>query len=319
MTATTSPSVCFVILNWNQPALTGDCLASLAEQDYDTFGVLVVDNGSVDGSAATLREGYPWASVIELPDNIGYSPGNNVGIECALQQGYDYIFLLNNDTIVDSDMLGQLVSVCESDPSVGMAGPLILYFDEPGLIWSAGAEFNWHDGSTTRSLADQPAHVIDTASPSEVDFLSSCAVCIKRKVLEKIGLLDERLFIYYEETDWSARAAAAGWRSVLVPQAKMRHKVSATMGTTSPATDYYMSRNRLLFIAKHLRGGRRAAALTRAVVRDVRAVIAYTLKPHGGARRRNRDARLLALRDALLGRWGRMGQDVAAVCYPGRR
>lgn len=318
MSALISPSVCFIVLNWNQPDMTGDCLVSLAEQDYGNFHVVVVDNGSEDGSAGLLRERFPWVTIIELPTNIGYSPANNVGIGFALQKRYDYILLLNNDTVVAPDMLTHLVNVCESESSIGMTGPVIVYFEKPELIWSAGAEFDWRDGSITRSLADQSASVIDVATPLDVGFLSSCAVCIKRQVLEEVGLLDERLFIYYEEADWSARASAAGWRSVLVPKARIQHKVSATMGTASPATEYYMSRNGLLFLAKHLKGWRRIVSLARAVWRNLLIIAAYTIKSHDGKRTPNRNARLYALRDSLLSRWGKMGDDVARVCYPNR-
>lgn len=129
-------------------------------------------------------------------------------------------------------------------------------------------------------------------------------------------MLDPRFFIYYEESDWCLRAHQVGWRVVYVPQARLWHKVSAAMGTASPATDYYMARNVLLFIAKHHRGVRKLRYLLKVIGRTLLAIVAYTVKPHGGARIPNRNARLLALRDALLGRWGKMGADVAAVCYP---
>lgn len=144
-------------------------------------------------------------------------------------------------------------------------------------------------------------------------------MCWKRQVIEQVGVLDPRFFIYYEETDWCVRARAAGWRIVYVPQSLLWHRISAAMGTASPATAYYMTRNSLLFLSKHLRGWRRAITLARVGGRDLLAIGAYTFKSHAGARRPNRDARLMALRDALLGRWGRMGQDVAAICYPGRQ
>jgi len=298
--------------------MTGDCLSSLAELDYDNFQVVVVDNGSNDHSAERLRERFPWATIIELPRNIGYSAGNNVGINHALSQGFDFVFLLNNDTVVSPKMLSQVVVQLESKSSIGMAGPLIVYFDQPDLIWSAGAEINWKNGTTRRKLADQPSTVVSANAPSYVEFLSSCAICIRRQVLEEIGLLDERLFIYYDEVDWSIRAAAAGWQSLLVPQATIQHRVSATMGTTSPATEYYMCRNGLLFLSKHLTAWKRVSALTRAVMRDILAITAYTFKSRGGQRIANRDARSYAIRDALLGRWGRMGSDVEHVCYRGR-
>ncbi len=310
-----SPSVCFVVLNWNQPEMTIDCLNSLAEQAYDKFNVILVDNGSQDDSVVQLRDCFPQITLIDLPENIGYSLANNVGIEVALQQDADYIFLLNNDTIVDADMLAQLVTVAESEPDIGITGPTILYFDESDLIWCAGAGINWRDGGITRLFVNQPMSSVANTNYHDVDFLSSCAVCIKRRVLEEIGLLDGRYFIYYDETDWFARATAAGWRSVFVPQAKMWHRVSATMGTTSPATDYYMNRNVLLFLAKNLRGLPRLSAIMRAAGRNLLTIAAYTIKSHNRQRIPNRNARLLALRDAALRRWGRMGQDVSAVCY----
>ena len=151
-----------------------------------------------------------------------------------------------------------------------------------------------------------------------MDFITACAILLRRQVIEQIGLLDPRFFIYYEETDWCMRARRMGWRILYVPQARMWHKVSAAMGTTSPATDYYMNRNVLLFLAKNRSGLARLSSLARAAGRNLLAVAAYTGKPHQGRRVPNRNARLLALRDAALGRWGKMGPDVAKVCYPGR-
>lgn len=309
------PLVYIIILNWNQLELTLDCLDSLAQQDYPSFQVVVVDNGSTDGSSAMLRERFPGATILEIPENIGYSPGNNVGIKHALEQGADYMFLLNNDTVVDPHMLSHLVTVAESEPGIGMTGPTMLYFDEPEVIWCAGAGVDWRNGATVRLLADQSLSLVEQAACQDVDFISSCAVCIKSCVCHAIGLMDDRYFIYYDETDWFARASAAGWRSVYVPWAKIWHKVSATMGTTSPATDYYMNRNVLLFLAENQRGLARLRSLMLAAGRNLLAVAAYTVKPHGGQRLPHRNARLLALRDAMLGRWGKMGPDVAAVCY----
>jgi GT2 family glycosyltransferase len=315
---TPTPLVYFVILTWNQAALTGDCLASLAEQDYDNFHAVVVDNGSTDGSSRHLREAFPWACIITLEENIGYSPGNNVGIRYALQQQPDYIFLLNNDTVIAPDMLRRLVDVAESEADIGVTGPTMLYFDRPEIIWCAGNTIDWRNGETTRLGAESHRSLLDGVPVRTVDFISSCAVCIKRRVFETVGLLDERYFIYYEEADLSFRSAGRGWRTMHVPQALMWHKVSATMDATSPATEYYMNRNTLLFLSQHLRGISRCKSLARVSGRSLAVIAAYTMKPHGGARQRNRNARIMAIRDGLLGRGGRMGQDVAAICYPKR-
>jgi len=311
------PKVAIIVLTWNQRDLTLDCLASLVELDYpiDWLEIIVVDNGSADGTAQAIRERYPQVTVLENGQNLGFAEGNNVGIRHALQGQAEYISLLNNDTVLDPAMLKELLAVMEADRTVGIVGPKMLYYDQPDTIWCAGNRIDWRTGATSRLQSEQP----DSASesePQQVDFITACAICLRRQVIEQIGLLDPRFFIYYEETDWCIRARAAGWRILYMPRARLWHKVSAAMGTTSPATEYYMSRNVLLFLHKNGQGVRRWRSLVLAAGRNLLAVAAYTAKPHSGRRLPHRNARLLALRDAVLGRWGKMGADVAAVCYP---
>lgn len=307
------PGVWFVVVNWNQRQLTLDCLASLREQAYPSFHVALVDNGSQDGTPDAVRQAFPDVTVIVNDRNLGFAAGNNVGIQHALAAGAEYVFLLNNDTTVDPQMLGRLVDVAESDPTIGITGPTMLYLDAPETIWCAGNRIDWSTGSTERLRADMPVASVEQLAYQDVDFITACAVCIKRAVFADVGLLDERFFMYYEETDWFARAAAAGWRTVYVPSARMWHKVSATIGATSPLTDYYMIRNRYLFLGRNLAGARRIAALLRAGLYDARTVAAYTVKSHGGARLRNRDAKLLGMRDAALRRWGQIDSRLAAT------
>lgn len=320
MMSSQPPLAAIIVLTWNQRDLTLDCLASLVQMTYPTERLLliVVDNGSADGTAQAIRERYPDVVVLENGDNLGFAEGNNVGIRYAMEHGVDYVMLLNNDTVVDSEMLSRLIAVGEATPSAGIVTPKIYYYDEPERIWCAGASIDWHNGGSRRLQAEQ----IDQKQEPEpyyVDFASGCAICLKRAVIEKIGLLDARFFIYYEETDWCIRAKNASWPTLYVPTASLWHKVSAAMGTTSPATDYYMNRNVLLFLAKHQRGWQRATTLLRVGGRNFVTVMAYTFKSHSGKRIPNRNVRLLALRDALLGRWGKMGPDVAAICYPQRK
>ena len=193
----------------------------------------------------------------------------------------------------------------------------MLYFEPPDLIWCAGNRLDWRTGNSIRLQAEQTDAALHE-TPMQVDFITACCILLRRQVIEQIGLLDPRFFIYYEETDWCMRARAQGWRILYVPCARLWHKVSAAMGTTSPATDYYMNRNVLLFLARNRAGLGRLGSMALAAGRNLLAAAAYTAKPHGGKRIPNRDARLLALRDAALGRWGKMGSDVARVCYPGR-
>jgi len=313
------PSVMFVVVNWNQRQLTLDCLASLRQQKYSDFRVVLVDNGSQDRSVSAVREAFPEVVVLENGSNLGIAAANNVGIRHALESGSDYVFLLNNDTVVDPEMLTHLVTVAESEPNIGMTGPTMLYFDDPEIIWCAGNCIDWKTGDTVRLRENTHLNSVADTACHDVDFITSCAVCIKSTVFGTIGLMDERYFIYYDEADWFARASPAGWRSVYVPKAKMWHKVSATMGESSPTTDYYMIRNQFLFLAKNLPGLQKITALVRAGFRTSLAIVAYTLKSHDGARLCNRNARLLGMRDAVLGRWGKMGPDVATMCYPDRR
>lgn len=312
------PSVVFVVVNWNQRQLTLDCLKSLFEQHYVNFSVVVVDNGSQDDSVSAIREAFPQVVVCENGRNLGIAAANNIGIRYALDKEADYVFLLNNDTTVDPDMLAQLVSVAESEATIGMTGPSMLYFDQPDTIWCGGNRIDWRTGGTERLLAGASFAAVAHRDCERVDFITSCAVCIKSVVFRSSGLMDERFFIYYDETDWFARAAAAGWETVYVPQARMWHKVSATMGTSSPTTDYYMVRNSFLFLAKNLRGGRRLVALSRAGLHNLRTILAFTLRRRYEVRRSNRNAKLLGLRDACLGRWGVIPPEVVSQCAASR-
>jgi GT2 family glycosyltransferase len=322
--------VAIIVLTWNQRDFALDCLASLAELDYpaERLQIIVVDNGSIDGTAQAVEEQYCRAgelsvTVLVNDENLGFAEGNNVGIRRALEGDAEYVMLLNNDTAVDPFMLNELLAVTESSPRVGIVGPKMLYFDEPDRIWCAGNQLDWRSGESIRLQAEQRDNGAEGQRadelPREADFITACAIFLRRQVIEEIGLLDPRFFIYYEETDWCMRARAAGWQILYVPRARMWHKVSAAMGTTSPATAYYMSRNVLLFVAKNRRGLSKLWSLARVSARNLRTIAAYTAKPHAGRRRPNRDACMLALRDAVTGRWGKMGPDVAAVCYPAQQ
>jgi GT2 family glycosyltransferase len=319
MTQDTFPLVAIVILTWNQRDLTLDCLASLAAMEYppERLQLIVVDNGSRDDTVAAIRARFSDVTVLENGDNLGFAEGNNVGIRYALQGTADYIMLLNNDTSVDRRMLNELLAPMLQFSDVGIVGPKMLYFDPSDVIWCAGNRIDWRSGASIRMQAEERDNENDR-EPRAADFITACAILLRRQVIEQIGLLDPRFFIYYEETDWCVRATRAGWRILYVPSARLWHKVSAAMGTTSPATDYYMNRNVLLFLSRNLNAFARVRAVSKAAGRNLLTIAAYTIKSHAGQRIPNRNARFLALRDALLGRWGKMGADVERVCSPNR-
>lgn len=300
--------------------MTADCIKSLEKQDYPNFHIILVDNGSTDGSSEILREAYPQVTLLAIENNIGYSLGNNVGIEHAIKQSSDYVFLLNNDTEVDPHMLSQLIEAAETSPEYGLIGPTMYYFDPPDMIWGGENYVDWHHAMMIRRQIGARHNHEDflKRQPLKIDYIDSCAVLIKRKVLEKIGGMDGIYFINFDDVDLSFRAREAGYYILYVPAARMWHKVSATMGMASPATTYYMTRNSLFFFWRHAPSIWKFLDPLKIILRTIRTVGAWTLKPnYRGVEiiRRKRNANLFALRDFILRRYGKMGRDVARSCY----
>src|SRR3954467_11696399 len=181
------PRVSLVILNWNSYRVTLDCLLSLRKMDYRNFEVVLVDNGSVDGSASKLQENVPEIRLIRNASNLGFAGGCNVGIRDALRRGTDYVLLLNNDTVVASDFLIQLVRVAESDEKIGAVNPKILFFDRPDRLNYAGGEHRrWRLFPKVFGLRQLNDGTYDTTR--EVSFLTGCAFLIKAEVVRQIGV-----------------------------------------------------------------------------------------------------------------------------------
>ncbi|RLC85897.1 MAG: glycosyltransferase family 2 protein, partial [Chloroflexi bacterium] len=180
--------VTIIILNWNGLADTLACLASLAHLDNaDACEILVVDNGSTDGSPPVIRERFPGVTLIETGENLGFTGGNNVGLRWALERGSDYALLLNNDTEVAPDFLCLLVEAVEADSRVGIAGPTIYYYEEPQTVWSAGGEIDWRRGATWMLGLNERDTGQFGDTPREMDFVTGCALLVKRDVLQRVG------------------------------------------------------------------------------------------------------------------------------------
>ena len=313
-----APYVTLVVLNWNNAGDTLQCLASLESLTYPNYGLLVVDNGSTDDSVQRIRAVYPTVTLLETGENLGYAGGNNVGIRYALEHEADLICILNNDVAVAPDFLEPLFSVLLSDPKMGVVTPLIADMANPDYAWTLGAALNRRNATVLRLFTGEKVRNVIIKAPFEVDVAPGSAMLVRREVFENVGLMNEDFFLYYEESDWSLLVKKAGYRIVAVPQSLVWHKVSAALGESSPVIDYYMQRNYLLFITRHWSGISKYRLLSRAVMGNCLSIVVYTLKPHQRQRFPNRNARVLALRDAFLGRWGKMGPDVSAICYPKR-
>jgi len=246
------PRVSIILLNLNGYADTRECLESLERVQYPNFDVIVVDNGSSDGSGARLETEFPAIHLLRSKENIGFTGGNNLGIERALQQGAAYVLLLNNDTLVDPDFLRELVRAGETNPGIGILGPKIFYASDPQRIWYAGGDVKYGRGSCDHVGKDELDGDGKFSSTEDTDFITGCAMMIKSSVLREIGLLDDRLFIYWEDNDFCMRARRAGHRCVFVPTALVWHKISQTCGLQSAFTLYLSTRNQLAWIAKHV-------------------------------------------------------------------
>jgi len=246
-----NPKVAVIILNWNRREDTAECLESLSHISYGNIVTLVVDNGSSDGSVAYMRERFPWAVLLENGVNLGFAEGNNAGIRFAMSNYRpEYILLLNNDTVVDSRFLDELVRVAASDEKIGMVGPKVFYYYDRKKINAAGAMMVWPLGIAKNIGLGQPDDGrFDTIR--ETDCVYGCAFLIKTQAIEDIGLLDRRFFIILEETDWCLRARKAGYKIVYTPGSVIYHKEGISGKKQSRTNVYYSHRNRLLLIKKN--------------------------------------------------------------------
>jgi GT2 family glycosyltransferase len=249
------PLVYIVLLNWNGWKDTIECVESCRQLTYENFRILIVDNGSTDGSQAILRKRFPDIEIIQTGENLGFAGGNNVGIRHALDQGADYVWLLNNDTVVDTEALTAMVRVAEDDETVGMVGSKIVYHDNPRLLWYAGAvldpqrPYHPHHRGLNEEERDQYDVVCETG------YVTGCSLLARKQMMSAVGLLDDNLFLYFEDVDWCARAKTSGWKLVYCPDSVVYHKVSLSVGgAASPTLLYYTARNRLYFVKRNFHG-----------------------------------------------------------------
>lgn len=242
------PLVGIVLVNYNGRAYLPACLDSLAKIHYPTVKVVLVDNDSTDGSPEWVTQHYPNICLIRLGENRGITGGNQAGILWCVQEGCDYVLLLNNDTEVDPLFLTHLLEAAEPNT---ILVPQIRYHDNPQRINNHFGEFDYWRGVHKDLFFNKSC---ETIGPNAVygHMTSTCATLFPGTLLERIGPYDDAYFIYYDDTDIVTRAARLGARVKLVPQAVVYHKESSTSGgTMSPLTVYYCTRNRLYFMRKH--------------------------------------------------------------------
>ena len=248
------PSIWIVILNWNGLTDTLGCLESLQHLHYAAHRIVVVDNGSTDGSAEALRRtvSHPPIEIIEAGRNLGYAGGNNLGIRYGLDHGADFILVLNNDTTVDPMLLDELLGAADRHPEAGCFGPWIFYMHDPDRLWFMRSE--WDAALSAFTAPGKGRFASELAHESiSTEYVCGAALFFRANVARQVGLLDERFFLVYEDSDWCFRARRAGFECVTVPTARVWHKIGTSFGSeASPLRTYFSTRNKLLWAEKHV-------------------------------------------------------------------
>jgi GT2 family glycosyltransferase len=240
------PKVGIVVVTFNRVSTLIDCIYSLLNINYKNYEIIVVDNASVNGTSEIIKTLFPSVRLIRNRGNLGYTGGNNKGIKYALKQNCNYIMILNDDTVVDPDFLKNLINVAYADPNIGLVAPKLMYFENPNKLYMKRGKFNFYLGITYQQLSR-------INIPTEIGIVPGASFLIKREVIQKIGLMDENFFLYFDEGDLCLRAKKAGYKIMYVPTAKVYHKVSKSFsGWTNPIVLYYSTRNELLLARKHL-------------------------------------------------------------------
>ncbi len=239
------PLVSVVVLNHNGLSYLGDCLASLAAQSYQPLEVILVDNGSADGSADWVRTQHPEVHLLCLNANMGFAAGNNCGFRVARGS---CVALLNNDATAAPDWIENLVLAAEQHPEYGMFGSKILLRDAPERVDKAGHLMYWDGQNKGRGSGELDGKEFD--QPVEIFFPDGCAALYRRSLLEDIGGFDEKFFAYGDDADLGIRARLRGWKAYYVPQARVWHRHSATTGVYSPQKIFWVERNRFWLALK---------------------------------------------------------------------
>lgn len=245
------PLVSVITVNYNQSQVTFDLLASLRKITYPNIEIIVVDNASPNDNPDSIKSNYPEITLIKSSKNLGFAGGNNLGIEKSTG---DYLLFINNDTEVQAGFLEPLVAFFQAHPDAGVVSPKIRYHHTPEMIQYAGySELNPY---TIRNFSigykEIANNQYDIDRPTA--FGHGAAMMVPRKVIEKVGMMPDIYFLYYEEIDWGWKIRKAGYQNYYVGNSVIFHKESISTGKNSPLKTYYMARNRILFTRRNIKG-----------------------------------------------------------------
>lgn len=249
-------SVYIIVLTWNHVSDTIECLRSVLDLDYPRVNIVVVDNASTDGTIALVEEQFPQVKILKNQKNLGYAEGNNIGCQYALKKGADYVFILNNDTIVHPDCLKYLVEDLETNSHAAAGAPKSFFYNNRDLIYFSGGKIG-EDGST-QHIGMKKKDISPNSGSTETEWINGCAILIRANALDRIGGYDPRYFLLFEDVDWSLRARRADYTLRIIFNAIIWHKSSESIGDhKAPQYLYYNTRNRHLWINNNFFGAMR--------------------------------------------------------------
>ncbi len=246
------PSLCVVVVNWNGRGVLEDCLRSLAGCGYPGLRVIMVDNASTDNSVAWTRSRHPQVEVLVSEENLRWAGGNNLALARLAAAGWpeDQVLLLNNDTVVPEGSLERLTTALAATPAAWAATPRIVYAADPARAW--------YDGGLVGTWSGWVRHVgirqLAGRLPAEnrpVEYGTGCALLLSREALQRCGLLDTAYHFYGEDADYCLRLRAAGGQVLHVPRSVILHKVSVSLGVSSPRKLYLRSRSHVRLLRRH--------------------------------------------------------------------
>ncbi|GIW45852.1 MAG: glycosyl transferase [Candidatus Binatia bacterium] len=246
------PKVGVVVVNWNGNDDTERCVESLLAVDYPNLEIIVVDNGSRQDPVPHLRERFPTVTCIRLPRNLGFTGGNNAGMRHALDAGAEYVFVLNNDTIVEPDVIRCAVDTAERDSRIAAVGVKILAWDDPTRIWVAYGHVTYRQG-LVRLIGYYWPDDYRFTQERDVEWVPGTAMLLRRSALLDVGLFDDAFFAYHEDVDWCTTARQKGYRIVFAPHGRVYHKGHGSSGGRRfvSVRQYLAGRNMVLFVQKH--------------------------------------------------------------------
>lgn len=270
-----SDQIMIVVINWNLKQDAADCIESLINAGASLEKIIVVDNGSTDGSVEFLSNKFGQSlDIVALESNMGFAKGSNAGLQRAMDRGAEWIFLMNNDTVVSPDFFQQLeTAIVNGQNEYSLFGPMILYYDLPDRVWYLGDKLIPGTMITINPYFRKKVGILDLPDLLPVDFVNGCGMLVHRKVYEKVGMMDTSLFIYNEEVDLCWRARRAGFRMAGVPKAKMWHKISAIMGKQKPKSRYLQTRNQIWVYRRYSRGLKKVVMFMFSIFKAFRLII----------------------------------------------